>query len=495
MDLYVDNPFVRENVFLDKEYVPRPLPLLDEVKEDLPQPIWEHHDDVIDCYWKTWEIAFGNLRKPEKHSGFVSNYVTTGFNNHIFMWGHVFMSMYWKYASQVFPYHESLENFYSKQHRDGYISREIDEFDGSEMFARFDLSSTGPHIFPWAEWSYFQISGDKERLASVFPVLVANKQWIMKHRTWQNGTYFANGWSSGMDNQPRLPEGISKEFEHGHMSWIDITMQQIFMDDILLQMADILERKAEIRDIEAEKDFLVEFVNESMWNEDIHFYVDRFRDGSISDVKTIGAYWSLLGDLVPEERLDAFCAHLENVKEFNRPHRIPTISADTPGYQNDGDYWRGGVWCITNYMVLQGLRDRGQDSLAHEIAMNHIAKIVERYLETGTIWENYAPEIGVLPRNSRPDFVGFSGVSPISILFEDVFGIRANVPENEITWDVRLLEEHGILQYPFGLDGLVQLRCEKRSSLNEEPFVHISSSVPVRVKIIWKDGIKVIETD
>src|SRR5690606_37225188 len=161
------------------------------------------------------------------------------------------------------------------------------------MFHRHDLSSTGPNIFPWAEWAYFELSGDKERLAAVFPVLVANKQWVKKYRTWQNGTYYANGWSSGMDNQPRQPKGYSSEFDHGHLAWIDITLQQIFMDNLLIKMADVLNRRDEFTDIEAESKHLTSLVNKEMWNDDINFYVDRFRDGSVSDVKSIGAYWAL----------------------------------------------------------------------------------------------------------------------------------------------------------------------------------------------------------
>ena len=495
MEEYVKDPFARENSFKKKEYIQHALPAFSTYMDSLPHPIWEGHQDVIDCYWKTWEIAFRNLRIPQKGSGFVSNYVTTGFNDHIFMWGHVFMQMYWIYAARIFPFQESLDNFYATQHPDGYISREISEIDGSEQFSRFDLSSTGPNIFPWAEWTYFQISGDTTRLRKVFPVLVANKHWVMKYRTWQNGTYFANGWSSGMDNQPRLPEGCSMQFDHGHMSWIDITLEQIFMDDILLKIADVISRREEIKGIESEKTLLETYVNRSMWNKNINFYVDQFRDGSISDVKSIGAYWALLAGIVPPDREEAFCRHLGDTVEFARPHRIPSISADTPGYKDFGDYWRGGVWCITDYMVLKGLLKVDRDSLAHEIAMNHIEKIVERYLETGTIWENYAPETGVLPKNSRKDFVGFSGVSPISIFLENIIGIRADVPDNQLTWDVRLSEEHGILQYPFGKKGIIHLLCKQRKSVNEEPEITISSNIPIVLKVHWAGGEKIIKVD
>jgi glycogen debranching enzyme len=260
----------------------------------------------------------------------------------------------------------------------------------------------------------------------------------------------------------------------------------------LLRMADVLDRRSEIPDIETELEFLTRFVNENMWNEKIGFYVDQYRDGTLSEVKSIGAFWALLADMVPQDRLKSFCAHLDDSDEFNRPHRIPSLSADTPGYSDEGSYWRGGVWAITNLMVLRGLTNYGLDSLSHAIALNHILNVVERFKETGTIWENYAPEPNVIPSNSRPNFVGFSGVSPITIFFEYVLGIRPDGPGNKIIWDIRLCEKHGILQYPFGEKGLVKLTCEKRNDPSEEPVITVSSNIPFTLLVKWNGGIKTI---
>ena len=85
--------------------------------------------------------------------------------------------------------------------------------------------------------------------------------------------------------------------------------------------------------------------------------------------KHIGAYWALLAECVPESRLAAFVAHLENPAEFNRPHRIPALSADDPDFSGMGGYWCGGVWPPTNYMVLKGLGKTGNADLAHQIAV------------------------------------------------------------------------------------------------------------------------------
>ena len=43
----------------------------------------------------------------------------------------------------------------------------------------------------------------------------------------------------------------------------------------------------------------------------------------------------------------AFIAHLDNEAEFKRPHRVPTLSADHPLYEEYGGSWKGGVWAPT----------------------------------------------------------------------------------------------------------------------------------------------------
>jgi hypothetical protein len=45
----------------------------------------------------------------------------------------------------------------------------------------------------------------------------------------------------------------------------------------------------------------------------------------LSEVKTIGAYWTLLAGVVPQERLTKFVGHLDNPAEFKTPHRVPAL--------------------------------------------------------------------------------------------------------------------------------------------------------------------------
>ncbi len=489
-DTHVVNSLVTENQFIRANPDTSALPRFNEIKNRLPQPQWPARQDVIDCYWRAWELAFGNLHKPAPGSGFVSPFIDPAFNGHIFMWDTHFMLMFGRYGARAFNFQQSLDNFYACQHSDGYICREIVESDGSDFFERFDVSSTGPNLFPWTEWEYYLNFNDTTRLRKVFAPLLAYYQWFNTYRSWPDGTYFSSGWGCGMDNQPRLPKGYSPEWSHGKMSWIDISLQQVLAAKLLVKMAEKLGKEEDAVALRDEIIYLDKFINEKMWNESSSFYFDRFQDGSLSEVKSIASYWALLAGIVPANRLDPFIGHLQNPGEFARKHRVATLSADHPLFNPEGGYWRGSIWAPTNYMVLRGLTQNGYDSLAFEIAWNHLNNVVEVFNNTRTLFENYAPD--KVQGNDRKDFVGWTGIVPISVLFEYIFGIRADVPAQKIILDVRITDEYSISNYPFGQEGNLDIKVGKRSSIIEEPTLTLSSDIPIEIHLYWAAGKKII---
>src|ERR1041384_3470405 len=126
-DTYVKNTFVQENTFLSAATEEKALPAFEQSRSLLPQPSWEGHAAVINCYWKTWELAFRNLRRPVAGSGFIANYIDTAFNDHLFMWDSAFIVLFARYGQRVFNFQRTLDNLYARQHPDGFICREIRE--------------------------------------------------------------------------------------------------------------------------------------------------------------------------------------------------------------------------------------------------------------------------------------------------------------------------------------------------------------------------------
>ena len=130
---YVKEVFVAENEFRTaKPETIKPRSFA-EARKILPAPVWEGHDKEIEMYWHAWRIAVGNIRQPQEGSGFVSPYLDIAYNGNIFMWDASFMMMFARYGYRFFPFQRSLDNFYAKQHPDGFICREI-RADGSDCF-------------------------------------------------------------------------------------------------------------------------------------------------------------------------------------------------------------------------------------------------------------------------------------------------------------------------------------------------------------------------
>lgn len=484
---YVKNVFVAENEFRTKTPVKTVPGTFEQARKILPSPVWKGHEKEIEMYWHAWQIAIRNICQPKDGSGFVSSYLDVAYNGNIFMWDTAFMMMFARYGYRFFPFQNSLDNFYAKQHPDGFICREI-RADGSDCFERYDPTSTGPNLLPWVELAYFKQFGDIDRLHAIFPALCAYAKWWKLNRTWPNGTYWTSGWGTGMDNMPRVKSEYNPIYSHGHMEWLDANLQQYLVDYSLLQIGFYIERWQEIEEMEDEMKFLKAHVGTKMWSDEDNFLHDRYADGSLCDTKGISAFWALQTDVLDKEKLDKLVAHLENDVEFARTHRVPSLSADHPKYNAAGRYWQGGVWPGANYMVIDGLWRQGYHKLCREVARNHYDCVFNVWKDTGTFWEYYAPETREPGFMARKDFVGWTGLPPIAVFIEYVLGIKSDYSEKTVEWDITNLEEHGIDRYPFGPDASISLKVAARKSAEDTPIINIETSEPFKLVVLWGNG-------
>lgn len=488
---YAENDHVGKNVFLKQAANTEKTPDFAAHKDELPLPVWDGHEDTVKCYLHVAEKAFDNFKSPNPESGLISPFIDTAFNGNLFMWDSAFNVMYGRYFCRVVDFQTTLDNFYARQHLDGFICRELSENEPGDRFSRDDPGSTGPNIMALAEWQYYCSTANKDRLSKVFDPLLGYYKWFMDNRSWQDGSYFSCGLACGMDNQPRQAQGYDPMVSHGFMSWIDTCAQQYMSADILIKMAAELGRENEVDWVKEDAARLYGIVNKKMWSEKDGFYYDTRRDGSHSGVKTVGAFWTLLAGMVPSERVERFVAHLENEDEFKRTHRVPALSADDPHYDPTGGYFCGGVWPQTNYMVLMGLDRVGYHDLAYEIAVNHVHNVTEVFKATGQVYENYAPESPLPGDPAKAGYVGWAGLGPISLLFEYVFGIKTDAQARRIEWNVRRTERHGIVRLPVG-DATVELICEARESENDEPKITVVSDKPITVCVKWNGKEKTV---
>ena len=94
------------------------------------------------------------------------------------------------------------------------------------------------------------------------------------------------------------------------------------------------------------------------------------------------------------------------------------MPGDSDLFQPHGGYWRGSIWAPTSYMVIRGLETVGLQNMARSMALRLYDAVAEVYRDTGTFWENYAPDAFAPGDESRPDFCGWSAIFPITLWHE-----------------------------------------------------------------------------
>ncbi len=450
--------------------------LLDAV----PEPVIPERPDLKEMYEACWVIGYQQTHYGTPQNGFVRWYIDEAFDNRLFQWDLCFALAWAKYGQGALPSIESLDNFYRKQHEDGAIAGVIEESDGSDDQPKDAPWFTRNNLFSWIEYEYYKTTGDASRFERVVPVLRDYARWVKENRRHDNGHYYWSGWSSGMDNSPR---SVADEF-YPPYGWVDYDANEALAAHYLAKMADVIGDTGVAKEFRALHTELKRLVNRDMWSDADQFYWDLDKDGSFLKEKTVASFWPLWGRIAEEKHVEGLVRHLNDEDEFNRPHRVPTLAADHPEYDPKGDYWRGSVWAPTNHMITKGLTANGRHELARTIVVNHLDNVSQVFQDTGTVWENYAPESAAPGDPASPDFVGWSADGPIAQLIEHYIGIRPDVPNNRIDWMLLTDEKVGLRDLNFG--GItVNLVAESRPSTTAP--VHLTVETPRSFTIRLRD--------
>ena len=358
----VEQKEVLGRYFAKKAYNPSPLPRFEELKDELPSPIYDDKPLWVKTYWKAWELAFHNFHEPAPQSGFVSQFIDAAFNENIFLWDSCFMTMFCNYAFPLVPGISTLDNFYAKQHEDGEICREIVRTAGVDfdpwinhedlpLFSRWGwpgfneslvqdrkwpviykgrtpptpnpkvtLDGLDHPILVWAEMEHYRITGNKSRLPEVWEPLAHYYESLQKYLKQGNGLYVTD-WAS-MDNSPR-----NVYLKSGGMG-IDISSEMALFGRQLATLAQFLGKRDEAREYSMQADGLARIINERMWDKKRNFYFDLTVGGKLVPVMTISAYWTLLANVASPAQAAALVAELKNPNTFGRTNPVPTLAAN-----------------------------------------------------------------------------------------------------------------------------------------------------------------------
>jgi hypothetical protein len=405
-------------------------------------------------YQKALEITKKKVRGGDEEPFFKKPFIDAAFSPNIFLWDTCFMCCFAKYHLDELPVYQALDNFYDRMEANGYICREYRQ-NGEPLWSKTHPVSINPPLLAFAETEIFKVSKDIERIKKVYPILKQNFQFHVDTYMMEDNLFYGDTLGMGMDNIPRAPrdweptEGngmthhelgeklnamnasgetklntfIAEYVNTKQGLWnkqarlVDFSAQMAMFSLQLRAMAETIGKSEDLKGYDTFHAKVSKAINAKCWNEADGFYYDLGFDKQV-ERRHIGMYWALLGKVVPEDRLERFLSHLTNPNEFNRTMPLPALSAADPDFVGWGDYWLGGVWAPTSYMVLRGLSAYGEDDLAKSIAKKTYVNVAKVFEATGTFWENYAPDLVSYGMPAKKDFCGWTALYPIAMYNE-----------------------------------------------------------------------------
>jgi hypothetical protein len=468
------------------------------LKHRLPAPIIQDNPEFVDLYWEAWQLIQHTKQHGKRFNKFPKRYLNPADNGVVDQWSTLSMALFAIPGSQIFPVMPTLDLFYEKQRSDGFIARAYIDNSGDALHLPTQQDPMiHPPLYAWVELQYYQWTADTLRLKQVFPILEKYFQWVdifCRGKYEAEDLYYNTPIGSGMLNLPR------GNIESG--GWSDMSAQMALFADQLSRIAAIIGNDEKCRYYTRKYHEIGSAIQAKLWNPDSLFYFDINREGRQSKMYTIAGFWPLLAKIPNPEDARQLISHLKDSSAFGLQHMFPSVSIRESEYNPKGFYWRGGVWGITNYMVIQGLLRYGERDFARRAALNHLRNMSLVYHEFGSeqdpdlpedtqkirhsIWELYAPEeeepgtCWDATNYGAPDHITFSGYGPILLFIQNILGFDVDAPHDELNWRINRQDQHGIQQLSFG-DNCITVWTDPRKPGSGSLAIHGNTDSDVRI--------------
>ena len=464
-------------------------------KESLPRPIFDQRSDFVDLYYKAWELAFKNVEYIDK-DGWKDILTCMPGVGIMWQWDSCIMTFITNYSNGTLSALNNLDNLYMlRRKEDGFMAMAYNLDDGEPTYGE----RINPPLMAWAEWEHYLVTGDSTRFAKVLEPLEGIFSFIENNRRRKSCElyWFEDTGSSGMDNSPVSGYG-AQHSDGSDTCFVDLACQQALSAKCLALICQKLGLLEKQEFYEKENKRICALINERHFSGRAGWYFNFFtrtwKEDRVKFInsKTAATFWTLLCGAATGERARAVVDHMFNENEFYTKIPFATLSKDDPNYDPAGGYWLGGVWAPTNLAAVKGLCALGYHEHARESAYKYLDGMcrVERDPAYGSIWECYAPE-SYRPASteyntlSRDEFVGWSGVAPITMLIENIIGLEFRADCNEVIFRLNCREKCGLENMMFGKNK-ISVVCTHYEPFKGKTVIRTSAEKPFKLKVVTK---------
>jgi len=448
--------------------------------EKLPTVFFDDDPALVDLWHAAWRIGWKHVYRSDAMP--FSPYLGEGCGtNKVWIWDSCFMALWGCYAPDLYPVHNTLDNFYAI-------------LNGKRCGIKVHHPDNPP-LFGWAELELYRHTGDRERVAQLVGSGVLQNHWRWLENAALPGDvmpwgampvlwrrlhrgYLWSGNPSGMDNTPRA------RGDYQYIVWVDALAQQGFFAETIAQLCEIAGNEKDASSFHARYEEKKALMQEYFDPEDGCFY-DRsvLPDGGFAKVLTPASFWPVFAEMATKEQAESMIGKLRDPEKLGGPVACPSVSRDDPDFDPRGGYWRGAVWLPVFYMTMKALDRVGEFGLARNLSLQLLRWMKTCYdrEEPHTIWECYSPtepKPATTKRESlcRKDFCGWSALAPISLLIEDVIGVRSiDASTMTVTWyppecrgrcGVGNLKTGGATISLLAREGVAEVSCDRAFTLD-----------------------------
>jgi len=280
-------------------------------------------------------------------------------------------------------------------------------------------SITQPPLIAQTLWRLYEIDGDGDLLADIYPVVRTHLACLASERTFAGDhlLYLINPDESGEDNSPRfdtslhLPathsadENLDKRMELMNQNALcdfaaktcmsnffgvaDVSFNVLYVEELraMARISEVLGKSEAAREYMNESTLVQRDIVEKMRQDKLFLSYDHLKKQPVH-VLTWNIFMPLYGGLLtPEEARTLVDTYLWNNTIFKSEFGIVTTAKTEAAYDPQTGFWRGPIWAAPHWFIYQGLKRYGFFKEASEIK-----EMTKRLILTGGFREHYHPE-------------------------------------------------------------------------------------------------------
>ncbi|KAK6198693.1 glycoside hydrolase [Scheffersomyces amazonensis] len=227
--------------------------------------------------------------------------------------------------------------------------------------------------------------------------------------------------ASGIDDYPRaLPADIA-ELNIDLLSWIGVMTRSMKM------IAELLHLDEDYEQYKKTEEAIIENIDAIHWSEEHQAYCDVSVDDDDINIhvchKGYVTLFPFLTKLIPEHevsKIESIVDLISDPEELWTDFGLRSLSKSDEYYKTEENYWRSPIWININYMALDALQHyydisksymskelkEKVTSTYHQLRLNIINNIADKWETTGYIWEAYEDDSG--KEKGAKNFLGWS---------------------------------------------------------------------------------------